>query len=318
MHDEPGKVGVIADLRSHARFSEAVRTVAAGLVEAYQRHRFMNQVFNDRGSAVIGLLALYLHFCGGPPGLTVGRLQSLCAETAVCSRGRAAAMLALMQFARHLVPIVTVTDRRIRSLAPTERPIAAHREWWAHHLEALALLAPEGAEALAQLDEVTFLTTFLRHQFETFRAGFRITQQVPVLAGYLERSSGLMVLLALLLATGETSPPVVLAVSNSDLSRRFFVSRAHVRDLLHRAERDGFIERWPDEADRITVLPKLTQALETFVAVSLSFLRQCARAALDDVARGVPARNVVPVVPVSALSPSSHDGSAALDRLPPG
>ena len=112
--DETSRSEALAALRSHARFAEAVATAAARLVQAYEAHRVMNRVFNDRGSVVVGLLALYLHFCGGPPGLTLSRMQALCSETAVCSRGRSAAMIALMRFARYLTPATAVVDRRIR------------------------------------------------------------------------------------------------------------------------------------------------------------------------------------------------------------
>jgi hypothetical protein len=298
-----------AALRSHARFGEAVWTATTRLVETYQAHRVMNRVFNDRGSAVVGLLALYLHFCGGPPGLTLSRMQALCAETAVCSRGRAAAMIALMRFARYLTPAATAADRRIRSLVPTERLIAAHRARWEAQLEALALVAPEGKEALARLDQKEFRAAFLRHQFAAFRAGFRVAHHVPALARYFESSSALMMLCSLLPPGGKNLAPVVCSVSISDLSRRFFVSRAHVRNLLRLAENDGFIERRADGPERITVLPRLVQVLAAFVGVSLAFVQQCARAALDDVTDGTPRPVVLPDAPQPRPPVTKEDGS---------
>jgi len=274
-------------MRARPGFSAAARVAASGLVDAYNSHALMNQVFNDRGRAVIGLMALSLHFCGGPPGLTLGRLQELCTETGVCSRGRAAAMVALMQFARYLAPAADVTDRRIRRLVPTEKLISAHRDRWSGLLEALSMLAPECTDAVSGLSDPRFLAAFLRQQLQYFRAGFRIMHQVPILSGYVERSSGLMVLLFLLLAAGEnpTSTQTPCLISISYLSRRFSVSRAQVRALLGQCERDSFIERAPDKPEQIIALPLLVESLEMFLASVLAYLKFCARAALDEAAR---------------------------------
>jgi hypothetical protein len=284
-------------------------------VQAYEAHRVMNRVFNDRGSVVVGLLALYLHFCGGPPGLTLSRMQVLCSETAVCSRGRAAAMIALMRFARYLTPAGAVADRRVRSLVPTERLIAAHRVRWAAHLEALALLAREGTEALARLDQQEFRAAFLRHQFDAFRAGFRILHHVPALARYFESSSALIMLCSLLPAAGGSPAPAVYGVSISDLSRRFFVSRAHVRNLLRSAENDGFIERQSGRPERIVVLSHLGQVLSMFVGVSLVFTQRCARAALDDVADGTTRPITIPDGPPSPPATNNDDPVGLFGRL---
>ncbi len=271
--------------RTHPGFHAAAHVAASRLVDAYNSNGLMNRVLNDRGRAVIGLLALSLHFCGGPPGLTLGRLQKLCIETGVCSQGRAAAMLALMEFARYLAPAADVADRRIRRLVPTEKLITAHRDRWSGLLEALSLLAPECAGAVSGLEDQRFLAPFLRQQLQYFRAGFRIMHQVPNLGAYVERTSGLMVLLFLLLAAGENPAPVPCLISISYLSQRFSVSRAQVRALLRQCERDGFIKRNPDEPEQIVAMPLLIEMLELFLASVLAYLKLCAASALDEVMR---------------------------------
>jgi hypothetical protein len=125
---------------------------------------------------------------------------------------------------------------------------------------------------LTRLDQKEFRAAFLRHQFAAFRAGFRVAHHVPARARYFESSSALMILCALLLTAGENFGPADCLVSISDLSRRFFVSRAHVRNLLRSAENDGFIERQSDGPERIAVLPRLGQVL----AMSTGRATRCA------------------------------------------
>ncbi|HJS86025.1 MAG TPA: hypothetical protein VJ779_11260 [Acetobacteraceae bacterium] len=280
-------VSEIAALRSDPRFKQAVRASAAGLIEMYQRHRIMNRVLNDRGHVVIGWMALYLHFHGGPgesPGLTVGRVKALCAETGVCSPGRAAATLALMRFARYLAPAATAADRRLRILVPTERMIDAHRERWAALLDAIAPLVPHAAEARAKLDETEFVGAFVRHAGAMFQAGFRVDFHTPELGPYLERSAGLLVLCNLYLASKAT-PGRPVTISISDTARRFLVSRAHVRSLIEAAAGDRFVEHRSGGLNNLVVLPRLVDGLETLSGGVFVFLSLVSRAALGEMAR---------------------------------
>jgi DNA-binding MarR family transcriptional regulator len=272
-------------MRAHPRFGDAVRLAAGGLVELYQGNALLNLLVNDRGRLLISYFALYLHFSGGAAdrksGLTLTRLQELCVENDVCSRGRAAAMVAVMRTAGYLAVAQGVGDRRVRRLAPTERLIGAQRQRWRCLFRAIMLLMPEMAEACQALERRDFVEAFMRRLGAHFRAGVRMLAAAPGLQLFAERNAGMSILFALLAAgTKGQGAPYTVSISISALARRFGVSRAHIVKLLHDAESRGLLRRTGDEGESVVVLPPLTDAAERFFATVFVFFAHCAREAL--------------------------------------
>jgi DNA-binding IclR family transcriptional regulator len=95
-----------------------------------------------------------------------------------------------------------------------------------------------------------------------------------------------MIVFSLLLAGGaenEMPPRGPVSLSISDLSRRFGVSRAHVRKLLRDAADEGYLERAGSQEGHFLLRPRLIEATENFVATLFLFLAHCARAAMDEI-----------------------------------
>ena len=283
--------------RTHPAFRAAVRAMMRDVVGLYEGNRILNQVLNDRGRVVFGMLALYLHYTRDPDdpasGLSAARLRALCAETGLCSRGRATAMLLLMRYAGYLVPAPRDEERERHRLVPTERLIESQRARIACQLKAMSRLAPDGVDGLAHLHREEFLAAMAREFGNSFRSGYRLLDASPALYPLAERNAGMMILFSLYLAATDEDGTVArdpIAVSISDLSRRFTVSRPHVLGLLRDAERLGLLTRRDD--GRILVGPQLVNALDDFVAGVFRFLAGCVRAALNGnhVRRGITAR----------------------------
>lgn len=279
----------VAALRLHPQFSKAARMMMGDLIGIYQGNRALNQVMNDRGRVIFGVLALYLHYSRRPgdpaSGLTAARIRALCAETGLCSPGRATAMLLLMRYAGYLAPAESEADRRMRLLVPTERMVDSQRQRIACQFRAMALLMPEGAEGLTHLHREDFAAAMARRFGEGFCAGFRVLDSSPALYPLAERNAGIMILFSLFLATNPDGPapsagPV--SVSISALSRRFGVSRPHVLKLLRDAEAVNFIKRQGD-SEQIVVLPSLAEAMQDFVATLFLFIGHCVRESLKEI-----------------------------------
>jgi DNA-binding transcriptional regulator GbsR (MarR family) len=66
--------------------------------------------------------------------------------------------------------------------------------------------------------------------------GFRATQYAPALESLIERDAAFSMLFALLIAGAAGR-----ALSVSDLSRRFAVSRSHVLSVMREAQGNGFV-----------------------------------------------------------------------------
>jgi hypothetical protein len=279
----PPTVEAIAALRNHPRFEEAFAKAVAGLVDFHRGNRVVSQVLNDRGRIVFGVLALYLHFSRDAGGFTTSRMKALCLETGLCSPGRATALLSLMRFAGYVASAPHALDRRIRILVPSERLIDDHKRRLEGEFVALSLLMPEGQLGLAHIEDRAFQGEMACCFGEAFRDGFRVLDFVPELRPLADRNAAIVMLMSLLLAreAGDTMPPQrPVAVSISELSRRFGVSRPHVLKLLRDAAALGLIRIDNAESQRIQILPPLAGALQNLMAAVLVFLAHCIRTSL--------------------------------------
>jgi hypothetical protein len=280
----------LAALQAHPRFAAAHRTASAGMIALWHGNRILNSLVNDRGRLMISLFAVHLHLLSRPndphSGLTVSRMTALCSEQKFCSPGRAKAMLMLLRAFGHLVPAPNEADRRLRRLVPTERLMALHRERYRRLFEAIAMVLPECAEAFSAQTHPDFTARFVCRYCEHFLAGFRFMDVVPEMRLFVERNAGIMVLCSMLLSgeTDDVYPPTLpISVSSSALSRRFGVSRAHVRRLLQDAVNEGLLEKL--DGDRVRLLPRLRQGANDFMAAQFLLVADCAQDALADLGR---------------------------------
>jgi DNA-binding MarR family transcriptional regulator len=280
----------LAALQAHPRFNAAFRIAITGIVELWQRNRLLNTVMNDRGRLLISLYAVYLHLLSRPDdphtGLTVSRMTALCSEQKFCSPGRAKAILMLMRVFGYLAPSPNEADRRLRRLVPTERLMSLHRERNRRIFGATAVVMPGCAEGFAAQSHPDFTALFVCRYCEQILAGFRFIDLVPDLQLFIERNAGTMVLCSMLLAgdADESFPPTSpVPVSASALSRRFGVSRAHVRRLLQDAENQGLLQRL--EGERIRLSPRLLKAASDFIAAQFLLVAHCAQGAYAELRR---------------------------------
>jgi hypothetical protein len=279
----------VAALRAHPKFVDAARMMMRDVISIYDGNRILNQVMNDRGRVVFGALAFYLHFSRDPGdpagGLTAARMKALCAETGLCSTGRAAAMLLLMRYAGYLAAVPDDNGGRTQRLMPTDRMFESQRQRLSGHLRAMSLLLPEGTEGLANLHRLDFIASMACQFGESFRAGFRILDTSPALYPLVERNAGLMILFSLFLASdahADMTSERPAAISIAALARRFGVSRPHVLKLLRDAQALGFVRRGGGNGEQILVQPALGAAVQDFVATVFLFLGQCIGNALNE------------------------------------
>jgi hypothetical protein len=275
-------------LRAHPAFPGTVATFASSLIDTYSGSALLNLLMADRGRLLIGLFVLYLDVLPLPGsdrrGATLHAVQELCRRTGLCSPGRAASVLAAMRFGRYIVPRTDPEDGRRRLLVPTPVLIRAQLDNWVRQFEAMAPLFPTAVAVLPQLEQPGFRTAFLRALGTHFLAGFRVLDHVPVLTPLADSNACLLMLSNLALQqlagmerdAGKFAAMVPLSVSA--LSRRFRVSRAHVRNLLVDAEQAGLIEQAPRTEGIVALLP-LVEALLQFYGVLFILFDRCAAAA---------------------------------------
>ena len=171
---------------------------------------------------------------------------------------------------------------------PTEKLVETLHQRWRSNFEAIRLVLPEGADALAALQRPEFTPAFVGQFTEHFLAGFRFVDYAPEVQLFIERNAGLVMLFNIMLAgeRDDTFPPMrPVRVSISALATRFGVSRAHVRKLLRDAEVSGLLERAGVEEGRLMLSAGFRAAMETVVGTGILFFAHCARAALAEIGR---------------------------------
>ena len=236
------------------------------------------------------MFAIHLHLLSRPndphSGLTVSRMTALCSEQKFCSPGRAKAILMLMRVFGHLAPAPNEADRRLRRLVPTDRLFAVHSERNRRLFRAIVMVLPEYAQAFSAQSHPGFTAAFVCRYCEQFLTGFRFTDAAPDMRLFVEHNAGIMILCSIMMAgeADDAYPPTrPVPVSASALSRRFGVSRAHVRRLLLEAEKRGLLER--HGGDRVRLLPRLVQASQDLMAAHFLLAADCAQGAYAEISR---------------------------------
>lgn len=280
----------IAALRAHPHFSVAMRASSSGAVALYQGNRVLNWLMDDRGRVMFGYYALYLHFKRDPAvpasGLTPTNIKGICKQLDICSPGRATVMLSLMRFAGYLANDPAQLDRRHHRLLATERLIEFHMVRWRLHFIAMAPMLPDGEALLQALEDREFIRRFLAAMCERILSGFRLVYDTDPLRLFARHKIG-MIMLASLTCAGaadDTVPPSrPIALSVSELARRFSVSRAHVLKLLHDSETEGFLTRSGRDGNHIVMTSSLADGLQEFWARTYVYFAVCARDALREI-----------------------------------
>ena len=276
----------IAALRAHPAFPQAARNMAIGLTGFYRGGPLLNWLMDDRARVVLSHVVLHCHYARDPAdpssGLTPTRIKQLCCEFDLCSPGRATAMVSLMRFAGYLAADPDSDDRRRRPLVATPKLLELLRPRWRSHFMSGIPVFPDGAVLADRLDDLAFVRAFLAAMFGRYKDGFRLIMYTPGLGLFGDRSAGMMIASTLLAAGAEddTVPPSrPFAISISELSRRFGVSRVHVAKMLRDAVQDGLIVRGGDKGEEITLAPTLAEALSVFYANAFIYFFDSAREA---------------------------------------
>jgi hypothetical protein len=145
---------------------------------------------------------------------------------------------------------------------------------------------PEGRQGLEGLSRPAFDAAFVSLLAEYYGAGRRAVEHSPGLETFVERNAGIIILMTLMLAgePGDTFPPTrPVPVSISALSKRFGVSRVHVRKLLRDAAKLGWTVPTNADDSRVILQSPMREAMMNFFASSFLLLAAAVRGAISEV-----------------------------------
>jgi hypothetical protein len=227
---------------AHPHFPKAARTLATNMLTMVESDAMTAALCRDAGRYVATTGAFLLHLTGG---LTLPRLKALSTSTGFLSPGRARVILRFLEASGYVDAIVPTEPRRAVRYVPT--PLFRNTLRRQHHaaLSAAAIIEPSVMLIADQLQNDAAAEIFLRCQSETFLQGATATAPLPFMRVLLHRNAGSQ-FSWMLLAAGENSEPFptvhATRVPIAVMSRRFGVSRVHLRRLLHDSEGEGLIE----------------------------------------------------------------------------
>ncbi|MCX5478956.1 hypothetical protein OSH08_08065 [Kaistia geumhonensis] len=262
----------IAAIEAHERFDAAYEHAARGILALFEGNRLLVTVMSDRVRVLLAVAVLCLDADPDEQGrrLTPARMIEAARDFGLGSPGRVKAMLAILRWGGYLAPAEGVSDRRERPLVPTEKLWNVVLARWRVLFEALTMIDPLGAKALAATGDHRFLQAVARGLARIFARGFRPLSRAPRLTSCIDRDAGFMILSALVIAgkDGAPAPPI------AQLARRFGVSRAHVLSLLREAEANGLVRRTNSGSVEATEL-----VLRDFAALYAAIMAMTAAAA---------------------------------------
>lgn len=230
----------IAKIMTSAAMPRAVRRFAESYVAHFEHRPLLNLVTSDRGRVMMAWMALYFDALYDPDipgsGLTVNRFKAACAETGLCSKGRASAMLGVMRFAKHVEPVTEARRGHSLRLSPTDKLRTAFRERIANTLRAMSLVLPEGRLGLAHLGDPVFERAFIIAACRAFLDRERPMGYCPLAKLFAEKKAGFLILFSLILSTESDGLPTdqPMTASIAAMSKAFAVSRPQIK-LLFRA-----------------------------------------------------------------------------------
>jgi hypothetical protein len=259
----------LAAVMSHPEFPTAMRASAAGAVAHYNAFTRMRRYSRDRGSYLISLAAIYLHF--SEEVLTATRLKSLCARQGIASEGRVAAVLAYMRGRGDLLGLLNPEDRRVRELVPGEAFTAFQRARVRVEIVALADLHPAGDALIAAFDRGDLFERYMRISAPLLLANFATaTDEHTLLLNYFaDRDVGLLMLYELIgNPSAMRAEPFKIWISA--VAARLGVSRVHILALLLDTETAGYLD-WRRDSREVVFYPSLIAALNYYYGVLFMF-----------------------------------------------
>ena len=238
----PGAIpqDAMALMLAHPALPRAVRMLATEMLGALERDKAVDGLFKDAGRYVAAMSAIYLDATGG---LTLPKLKAMCAASSLLSPGRARALLSYMRYLKYLTPSPLDQRSGPAHYVPTESLLTTWRDHLRLALDAAAIIEPVAALVRDRLDDPDVLNRFSIAQVEGLMHSARTNDVTPTFNRIImHRHAGNRIILSMLTAEADEFPPrQPIRLSITAASRRFSVSRIHIRRLLDEAHREGLL-----------------------------------------------------------------------------
>ncbi|MBR1216618.1 hypothetical protein JQ557_01345 [Bradyrhizobium sp. U87765 SZCCT0131] len=262
-------------LRKHPRFQEAHDGLVDGLLALYGDDRRLIRGLVEYVRAVSFMVIICLDAMHEPDDpsthVTLARLRTALVPMGITDGRRIVDLVNGLELDGFLTREVSPADRRAHILRPTEKMLAADREWLATFHAPLAALYPdEPAYRAAMAHDPAYQTAYRRMSMSTIGFAAKIMSSNPAIGFFLSHDVGIRVLMVLMAMVRGKTPPRTASGFYTAAAERAGVSRTHVHNLMHAAADQGLVTLPGPEGRFVEVLPPLQESVARWIADSLS------------------------------------------------
>lgn len=254
---------------AHPRFPEARRAYLKAMMNLYGEDPFLNKLLLEGARQVVfgGLICLLAAWDDADRSTwpTLANLKRLLRPFGQSSDRRIEQLVSRLVSVGFLARQVSSIDSRVRLLTPTANMLAHDEEWILAHYRPLALLYPEDNHGCALGRDRAFQLAQRRISFSFIPRSALVLLSNPPILLFARRDAGFLVLAQLAIDALNKQQ-----TSFDALSRRFAISRTHVRQLLKDAQELGLISLAGKGGRGISLMEPMWSALDRFVAEGMS------------------------------------------------
>lgn len=278
-----------AQILAHPSFYQARVVYFQKLDQIYGDNPFLNKLMMQAGRMVLFFLTICLDAGFREDDRTtwasLANIKRILRPMALASDGHVSQLVHRLVQVGFLSVRPCPADARVRLLSPTPAMLAHDQDWLIAHYAPLATLYGGAAYELPMQRDPAFQLAQRGVAAAAFAQLAAPLLDNPVIAFFGRHDAAFMILTSLAgkaIVEGRSEA----AVPYAELSRRYGVSRTHVRRLLGEAEAQGWV-MLEGRAQRVVRLtPVLWEALNRFIAEGMSNHDRTARAALRLLADG--------------------------------
>lgn len=287
-------------LRDHPHFLDGLFRYQALMPTYFANNLILNRVVTEAWRFEMLVYTLHLHETRDPSdprtGLTVGRLQAICAQQGIASAGRVTAILGIMQLGGYVVRRRSVLDSRIIHLEPSPGFLAIVEGWNRTICRIIDAISPKDGLAASHAADPRFGREMRRRGAEVLLEGWKLLDPFPEAAHFICRDGGWMLLLHCVASALAPSCGRMIDATSINLGafgKSFGVSRTHLRRLLETAHAAGLLLEPPRNGTHIVLAPALVAAFLACMASELGYYRAWAIAAQPELTALTHAREIM-------------------------
>jgi hypothetical protein len=273
-------------IRQNPNFSEAVARYAIAGLAPIDGDARLAKTLCQVSRYTLALSVLHLESTAGPDGegASAARLRAMLMKGDFAGAGWVKNAIRIFQHSGYLDTGFSHRDRRIKRIIPSVKMLSIAQHALTPMLQALECVAPLPRLA-AQLASVPgFIGAVASHTIVPYLTdGFTPLEAFPEIRALILHDFGFLVLCQLICTMRRTVTGTIVAEASSvELSRRFGVSRAQVRNVLGIARNSGWIEASERGGHTITINASFVSLSARWAAHDLACWSRVVRAAMRD------------------------------------